>query len=141
MTLTHWDPFRALRRRDDAFDDFVREFFVRGAEAIEPPVEVAETDADVIVKMVVPGVEKEHIDISVEDRSLRVHGELRKESEEKKKSYHRQEIRYGSFERVVPLPTDVDAGKSTATLKNGMLTITVAKAATTKSRHIKVAAA
>ncbi|MGH7894526.1 MAG: Hsp20 family protein, partial [Candidatus Binatia bacterium] len=86
MRLAHWDPFRSLRHREDAFEDFVREFFGRaeGSDVIEPPIEVAESNGDVIVKMIVPGVEKDQIQISVVDNVLTASGEVRKEKEEKK---------------------------------------------------------
>jgi HSP20 family protein len=71
--------------------------------------------------MVVPGVDKDQRDISVTDNTLRVRGETRKEPEEKKKNYYRQEARYGAFERAVRLPAEVDAAKAAADLKNGML--------------------
>jgi HSP20 family protein len=141
MLPTHWDPFRTVKRREESFDDFVREFFGRTiSESTEPPVEVSESNGDVIVKMVVPGVEKDQLDITVDDRTLRVRGELRKEKEEKNKNYYRQEIRYGAFERLVALPAEVDAAKANAALKNGMLTVTLAKSKTSKTQHIKVAA-
>jgi HSP20 family protein len=134
-----WDPFRALRKRDESFEDFVREMFGGGEEAAAPPVEVSEADGNVVVKMVVPGVEKDQLDISVTDNTLTVRGELRKESEEKKKNFYRQEIRYGSFQRAVPLPVEVEDTGANATLKNGMLTVTLPKSKQPKARNIKVA--
>ena len=141
-TLTHWNPFRSLAGREESFDDFVREFFGRtdGAE-IMPPIEVAESDGEVTVKMAVPGVEKDQISITVDDHTLNVRGETKKETEEKKKNYYRQEIRYGSFARAVRLPTEVDAGKTAAELKNGMLTITLPKSKAPKAQTIAVKAA
>jgi HSP20 family protein len=142
MSLIPWEPFRALRRRDDAFEDLFREFFRRPmAEMgeVEPAVEVAESDGDVTVKMEMPGVEKDQIQLTVADDHLTVRGEMRKESEEKRKHYYRQEIRYGAFERAVPLPVEVEAGKATAELKNGMLKITLPKSKQPKAQQIKVA--
>jgi HSP20 family protein len=135
-----WDPFRALRRRDDAFEDLVRDVFGReGAGALEPPVEVAESDGEVTVKMLVPGVEKDQLQVAIDEDVLTVRGEVRKEHEEKKKSYYRQEIRYGAFQRAVRLPAEVEAAKATADLKNGTLKITLPKAKQTKAQQIKVA--
>jgi HSP20 family protein len=139
MALMQWDPFRSLRKRDESFEDFVREMFGGGEEAGAPPVEVSEADGNVVVKMVVPGVEKEQLDISVADNTLTVRGELRKESEEKKKNFYRQEIRYGSFQRAVPLPVEVEDAGANASLKNGMLTVTLPKSKQPKARSIKVA--
>jgi HSP20 family protein len=137
--LTHWNPFRSIEGREDAFQDLVREFFGK-AEGVDlmPPVEVAEGDGDVTVKMAVPGVDKDQISISVDDHVLNVRGETKKETEQKKKNYYRQEIRYGSFARAVRLPAEVDAGKTAAELKNGMLTITLPKSKTPKAQSIRI---
>ena len=140
-TLTRWNPFRSVEEREDAFQNLVREFFGTGESAdLAPPVDVAESDTDVTVKMAVPGVEKDQIQISVDDHVLNVRGEHRKESEEKKKDYYRQEIRYGSFARAVRLPSEVDAAKSAAELKNGVLKVTLPKSKTPKAQTIKIAA-
>jgi len=141
MSLIRWEPFRA-RRREDPFEDFFRDFFRRPIleepEVIEPAAEVAESDGEVTVKMEVPGVEKEQLQLTVADDRLTVRGEMRKESEEKRKNYYRQEIRYGAFQRSVPLPMEVDAAKASAKLKNGMLEITLPKTKQPKAQEIKV---
>ena len=142
FSMTPWEPFRALRRRGDPFDEMFRDFFRRGAEGVgiaEPAVELAESDGEMTVKMEVPGVEKDQIQLTVADDHLVVRGETRKEKEEKKKSYYRQEIRYGAFQRTVPLPVEVDATKAKAELKNGLLTVTLPKSAQPKAREIKIA--
>ena len=142
MSLIRWEPFRA-RRREDPFEDFFRDFFRRPIleepEVIEPAAEVAESDGEVTVKMEVPGVEKDQLQLTVADDRLTVRGEMRKESEEKRKNYNRQEIRYGAFQRSVPLPMEVDAAKANAKLKNGMLEITLPKTKQPKAQEIKVA--
>jgi HSP20 family protein len=139
--LTHWSPFRSIEGREDAFQDLVREFFGKPEGELMPPVDVAESDVEVTVKMAVPGVDKDHISISVDDQVLSVRGESKKETEEKKKNYYRQEIHYGSFARAVRLPAEVDAGKTAAELKNGMLKITLPKSKTPKAQSIKINAA
>jgi HSP20 family protein len=141
MDLMRWDPFRAMRRRDDFGDDFFRDFFRTGGEvgALEPAAEMAESDGEVTVKLQVPGVDKDQVSISVADDLLTVRGEVRKEKEEKKKNFYRQEIRYGSFERVLKLPTEVEGERATAELKNGLLTITLPKSKQPKAHQVKVA--
>jgi HSP20 family protein len=143
MSLIRWEPFRALRRRDEAFDELFRDFFRRpileDGEALEPAVEMAESDGEVTVKMQVPGVEKDQLHLTVADDRLTVRGETRKESEEKRKNYYSQEIRYGAFQRSVPLPAEVDAAKAIAGLKNGVLKVTLPKSKQPKAQEIKVA--
>lgn len=140
--LTKWRPFRSLARRDDLFDDLFRDV-LRGWEVeggmLEPAAEVGETDGEVTVKLEVPGVDKKDIHVSVTDDAVTVRGETRKESEEKQKSFHRREIRYGAFQRSVPLPAEVDPDKVTASLQNGMLTITLPKAPHQKAKRVDVA--
>ena len=143
MSLIRWEPFRALRRRDDTFDDLFRDFFRRpafeGEEVVEPAVEVAESDGEVLVKMEVPGVEKDKLQLTVDDDQLTVRGEVRKETEEKRKNYHRQEIHYGAFQRTIPLPVEVDGAKANAELKNGILKVTLPNSKQPKAQEIKVA--
>jgi HSP20 family protein len=143
FSLIPWEPFRAVRRRDDMFEEMFRDFFHRtGGEdggTAEPAVEIAESDGEMTVKMEVPGVEKDQIQLTVADDHLMVRGETRKEKEEKKKNFYRQEIRYGAFQRTVPLPVEVDATKAKAELKNGVLRVTLPKSAQPKAREVKVA--
>jgi HSP20 family protein len=138
--LIPWSQFRGLRRRDDLLDDFFREFFRAGEESglMEPAAEVAESNGDVTVKMQVPGVPKDRLNISVAEDHLTVRGEVKKEEEEKKKNFYRQEIRYGVFERTVALPAEVNADKAKAELKDGILRITLPKADRPKARKIDV---
>jgi HSP20 family protein len=143
MALIPRDPFRALhRRREDPFEDMFRELSRRWwegeADVLEPAVEVGESDHDVTVKVAVPGVDKDKLTVSIADDVLTVRGEHRKEEEEKKKDLYRQEIRYGAFQRVVPLPAEVDSAKARADLKNGMLTVTAPKTAHPKAQQVKI---
>jgi len=139
--LTHWNPFRAAKRRDDAFEDLFRDLFRRfeDDETMEPSLDLSETEQDVTLKLQVPGVEKDQLHVEIGEDEVRVRGETRRETEEKKKHWYRQEIRYGAFERDVRLPTEVDASKAHADLKNGVLTIVVPKTSTPKARKVEVA--
>ncbi|HZP42428.1 MAG TPA: Hsp20/alpha crystallin family protein [Candidatus Binatia bacterium] len=143
MSLIRWEPFRTIGRRDDVFDELFREFFrrpmVEEGAPLEPAVDVAESDGEVIVKMEVPGVEKDQLHLTVSDDELTVRGETRKESEEKRKRYYRREIHYGAFQRSVPLPVEVDAAKAHAELQNGVLRVSLPKSRQPKAREIEVA--
>jgi len=138
--LTRWDPFRALRSRDDVveFDDLVRDLFGRSEGVLEPAIEVSEGDGEVVVKAVVPGVEKDQLHVTVEDDRLTVRGEIRKEEEKKGKSYFRREIRYGTVQRSVALPVEVDGEKAKADLKNGVLIVRIPKSTKARSREVQV---
>lgn len=138
--LTRWDPFRALRSRDDVFDldDLVRDVFGRSGSALEPAIEVSEADGEVVVKASVPGIDKDQLQVSIQDDQLTIRGEVRKEEEKKGKNVYRQEIRYGLVQRTVHLPVEVDGDKAKADLKNGMLTVRVPKSAKPRSRGVQV---
>jgi HSP20 family protein len=140
--LISWNPFRTLRGRDE-FEDFLRESFrhlpLEAGTGIEPAVEIAETDHDVTVKMQVPGVDKDQLQVSLRDDALSVRGEVKCESEQKKRHFYRQEIRYGAFQREMRLPSEVDATRAKADLKNGMLTVVAPKTAHAKTHRIDVA--
>jgi HSP20 family protein len=141
MSLIRWEPSRVFRRRDDMLDDLFREFFHRplidGDDG--PPVEVKESDGEVIVKMEVPGVEKDKVQLTVADDRLTVRGETSKETEEKRTNYYRQEIQYGAFQRSIPLPVEVDAARASAELKDGMLKVTLPKSKQARAHEVKVA--
>ena len=139
--LTRWDPFRALRSRGEEvvdFDDLVRDLFGRAEGVLEPAIDVSEAEGEVVVKAAVPGVEKEQLHVSVENDRLTVRGETRKEEEKKGKNYFRREIRFGTIQRSVTLPVEVDGDKAKAELKNGMLTIRIPKSSKARSRDVQV---
>lgn len=151
MTSTRWEPQRFLeplrREVDKVFDDFFsgwsglsRRRRHRGEEVelIEPAVEVSETDEAVVVKAQVPGVSKDQLEVEITADGLTLKGEMKEEKEEKKKNYHYQEIRYGAFLRTVPFPVAVESDKATATLKAGVLQVTVPKSTQGKSKPVKV---
>jgi len=143
MALIHWDPVRLLGRRDEVFEDLLRDLIRHPGEnpPFQPAAEISETANDITVKLAVPGVEKEQLAVTVRDDVLTVRGEVRKESEDKRRNFYRQEIRYGAFERSVGLPSEVDGSGSAAELKNGMLRITLPKCAQPRAHQVKVAVA
>jgi HSP20 family protein len=140
-SLSRWDPFRMLARGDQPLEDVFRELFQREDGGLQPAAEVSEAGDEVTVKLTVPGVDKDQLQITVQDDTVSVRGEVKQEKEEKKKSYYRKEIRYGAFQRTVPLPTEVQADGAHAELKNGVLTITLHKSAEQKARTVPVTGA
>jgi len=91
-----------------------------------------------VVRAEVPGMTKDDVDISVLGDTLTIKGERKAESEVKDEDYHRCEMCYGKFSRAVTLPSSVQAGKVAATYDNGMLEITLPKAAEAKPKKIEV---
>jgi len=105
---------------------------------IVPSLDLSETDQAVDVRMDVPGMKPDDIDIQVNGNLLTVSGENKEEKEEKGRSFHRIERRCGSFSRSVTLPCAVKEDKIDAKYLDGVLTISMPKSEEAKSRKIKV---
>ena len=124
---------------DDLFDSFFRGLDrpFAGYKAW-PSIDVAEHEDNIEVRAEVPGCKAEDIDISVYGNTLTISGEKKHEEEKKEKGYYHVESTYGSFRREIALPTDVDQSKIDAVCKDGVLSITLPKAATAKAVKVKV---
>lgn len=146
MALMKWEPtpFRGMldlkKEMDRIFENFFGEKLPVFKEEFEfvPSVDVSETDNEVIVKATVPGVDKKDLNVTISENSISIKGEVKKEKEEKKKNYYRQEISYGAFSRVIPLPVEVKSEEAKANLKDGVLEIVVPKSEKAKVKEIKV---
>ena len=92
-----------------------------------PSVDVIDRDDELLVRAEVPGYRKDEIEISVADRVLTLKGETREEEKEEKGDYYRCEISRGTFSRTVALPAAVDDSKAKASMKDGMLELTLPK--------------
>jgi HSP20 family protein len=85
-----------------------------------------------------PGLDREDIELSLDNNILTLSGEKRHEKEEKGRNYYRSERAYGAFHRRIPLPAEVDAESAEAVYKNGVLTVTLQKTAEAKAKRITV---
>jgi HSP20 family protein len=104
-----------------------------------PPVDIFENDNhEIVIKAEMPGLERGDIDLRVENNTLTLRGERKRESEVKDDSYHRVERAYGTFSRSFSLPATVDAGKVTADYKDGVLTVVLPTREEAKPRQIQV---
>lgn len=103
-----------------------------------PNLDVIDRDNEILVRAEIPGIEKKDLNISLTGNLLTIKGQSAKEVKEEKGDYHRHEISSFSFSRSVALPGEVDTSKTTASLKNGILEITLPKAESSKRRTISV---
>uniref|UniRef100_A0A7C4XL07 Hsp20/alpha crystallin family protein n=1 Tax=candidate division WOR-3 bacterium TaxID=2052148 RepID=A0A7C4XL07_UNCW3 len=140
--LKIWEPFRNLARLEDDFDALMDSLFDRFKLTFDgnwyPAVDVVENDGNLEIKAEIPGIKKEDLKISITDNILTISGEKKKESETKDKHYHRIERYYGSFCRTIPLPEGVDRDKVKASYKDGVLTVTLPKPESMKTKEIEV---
>jgi HSP20 family protein len=142
--LVRWEPFRemlTLREMMDRMIDevFERPFGVTFAGQV-PAIDMYQTDNEVVVKAALPGVKADDVQISVTGDVLTIKGEIKQEEEQKGRSYHIREHRWGAFERSIILPTAVVADKAKAEFENGILTITLPKAEEVRPKTITVKA-
>ncbi|HSD28991.1 MAG TPA: Hsp20/alpha crystallin family protein [Vicinamibacteria bacterium] len=105
-----------------------------------PKLDVSDTPGALVVKAEVPGIDPKEIEVTVQDQVLTIKGEKREEKEEKDEQRYWAERSYGTFARAIRLPAPVEAGKVTATFKNGLLTVKLPKGATAKGTMIPVKA-
>lgn len=129
----------------EGFEDLLSRFWGDEEEAffagqMVASMDMAETDKTVEVRLDLPGVKPENVDIQLNAGTLTVRGERKEEEEEedKERNYHRMERRYGSFSRSVTLPCLVREDEAAAAYKDGVLTITLPKSEEAKTRRIKV---
>ena len=102
-----------------------------------PPVDVAEDQNHILVKVEVPGMEEKDLRVNFEDGLLTVSGERQFERKDER-NYHRIERSYGSFVRTFSLPRTVDANAITADYKNGVLEIAIPKKEEAKPKQIQI---
>ncbi len=139
---TPGDIFDSFRRNvDRLFDDFGSFGAAWSPLKLSPRLDVTDSDGVIEVTAELPGLEEKDINVSIEDGALTISGEKKSESEKKGKNYVYSERSYGSFARRVPLPSGVDPKSVNAKMKQGVLTVTVAKPATATPTKIEVKSA
>src|SRR5574337_1836144 len=125
--MIKWPHLPILASFKDEMNKLFDSFSQRGVTARTgwaPPLDISETDENIIVKAEIPGIEPKDIDISVSGDTLTIKGEKKTEKEEKRKNYHFMERTYGNFSRSVVLPMSVKFEQVKAEYKKGILEIT-----------------
>jgi HSP20 family protein len=101
-------------------------------------IDVYQTPSDIIIKSTIAGVNPEDIDISISNDMVTIKGYRTKDEEIKSEDYYYQECYWGAFSRSVILPVDIEADKAEASMKNGILTLSLPKIEKIKTRKIKI---
>ncbi len=140
-TRAVWNPFRELARIENELNKLFSEFLPSTRESVEvvtwaPRVDVYEKDNNIVIEAEIPGAKKEDIEVKIKDNAVVIKGEVKKEEEKKEENYYRKERFYGTFERVIPLPTEVKAEEAKAEFKDGILRLTIPKA--TQEHEVKI---
>lgn len=141
--ITRWEPFREARRMHDMLDRMMdrslHDPFWSGA-AGSLPLDMYQTDDEVVVKASAPGMTADDLEISVTGETLSIRGSLKSEEAQEGARYHIRERRVESFSRSIQLPTLVEAEKAKAEFENGILTLTLPKVEQVKPKTITVKA-
>lgn len=134
MALMRWNPVAELNRMREEMDRMMERFFgppereLPAVMAWSPSVDVYEQDGNVVVEAELPGVKRENVDVSIQDNSLIISGEMKREEEKKEEGYYRRERHYGRFMRSVPLPVPVTPEQAQAKFQEGVLRVTLPEA-------------
>lgn len=151
MALIKWnggkmlEPFREMEELEREMGRLwdrpllpAREFFPEAGKEWFPRVDVTEEKDRILVRADLPGMKQEEIQVEVDEGTLTIRGERKKETESKEGKTYRLERSYGSFLRSFTLPATVDETKVNAAYKNGVLEVTLPKREGTKAKQIKV---
>lgn len=120
--LTTWRPFSDLAELRARFDRLFEEMG-DGGRTWTPSIDLIKGDQDVTLKVDLPGIKPDEVEIKVEAGTLSVSGEHSEEHEEHKGRYLRRERRSGSFYRAMPLPEGVNPDDIKAECKDGVLEV------------------
>lgn len=101
-------------------------------------VDVYQNNDEIVVQSTVAGVVADDLDINITSESVTIRGKRAKEEKVEEKDYFYQECFWGSFSRSIILPQEIDPDRSTAVIKNGILTIKMPKVNRQKAKKIKV---
>lgn len=141
MALVRWNPFSEIdalqREMNRLFDDFYGDRPTRtngGAIALAPAAEMEETNNTVFLRLEVPGMDANDLDIQATAEAVTIGGERKTEVKEGTRS----EFRYGKFRRTIPMPARIDNRNVTANYQDGILTLTLPKAEDEKAAVVKV---
>ena len=140
-----YEPFRELVSLREAMNSLLEDSFVQPGRLASVtqgpnrlPVDILQTENELIVRAAVPGIRLEDMSISVLNNVLTLKGESKPETPEAKAQHLRQELQYGVFERAFELPIRVQADQADARFEHGILTVKLPKAEDAKPRQIKI---
>lgn len=147
MSLVRWQPFKEIdtlrQQMNRMFDDLMHGEFKslmphEKGMLWAPAIELKETDNEIILKAEIPGVDATDLDVQVSEDAVSISGKHEEETRTEEKGFFRSELRYGEFQRVVPLPATVNHQHVNAEFKGGILTLTLPKVESAQRKFVKV---
>jgi len=143
MSIIRWEPFGETITLRQSMDRLFEDVFTRRPRAAaplvwQPAVEIFETENEVVVKAELPGIDPKNVSVTVTTEGLTIKGEAKTEQEQNGRNYYRRELRYGAYERTIPLSAEVKSDETRATFRHGILEVTVPKAERVRPKTVKV---
>lgn len=147
MAILRWrdqtDPFGGLDDLRTAVDQVFGNYMGRPGRmrlyrGVFPALNMTENEDTLYLTAELPGINPEEIDISATANSIVLRGERKESSTSKEVNYHQREREFGTFRRVIDLPTKIDTDKINASYKNGILTVALPKAEEVKPKQIQI---
>src|SRR6266851_4366655 len=143
-TITRWDQSRGLTSLQDQVNRLFEDNFTRDRSGHAdlatwaPPVDIYETESELVLKADLPDLQDKDIDVRVENNMLTIRGERKFEKDVNEDNYLRVERAYGPFMRSFSLPNTVSSESIGAQYRNGVLTLHLAKREESKPKQIKI---
>ncbi|HMK60806.1 MAG TPA: Hsp20/alpha crystallin family protein [Dissulfurispiraceae bacterium] len=147
MSIDKWSPLKELedmrRDMDRLFDEFTkptrrRRIWPKSEGLVIPNMDMYDRNNDIVVKMELPGVTREDIDLTITKDVLIVKGAVKKDEEVKEEDYFIAERTYGNFTRTITLPFEVENEKAQASINNGVLEIVIPKKEVSRPKEIRI---
>jgi HSP20 family protein len=144
MALVRWEPAREVDSLQSEVNRVFDAFFGNGTSRTRrwvPPMDLVETDSDLVLRADLPGLTRDDVEIEIKDGTLTVSGERKSQHEEESEGYYRVERAFGRFSRSLTLPEGIDAESVVAEFADGVLEVRIPKPAERKPHRVAIGAA
>ncbi len=146
MSIVRWDPFRDVSTLQDRINRIFNESFGRtrdfddevGLYDWRPPVDIYETGDGIVLKVELPGINKDDVSVEVKDNVLTLKGERLLDPAIKDEHYYRKERSFGKFNRSFSLQEQIKPDLIKATFKDGVLTVEIPRPEEEKPKQVTV---
>lgn len=143
-TITRFDPISEMQRMNHMFERLfgtpvdASDRFVAAPRDLTVPLDVVEKEDKFVIRAAVPGVSPDELNVSIEGGVLTISGETKHEEEGEQDKVYFRECSYGSFNRSIRLPQNLEVDKVDAEFENGFVSITIPKVPEEKPKTLKV---
>jgi HSP20 family protein len=140
MTIIRYNPWQEINAIQRQFDRMFNDTIIPELTNLTkvPAAELTETETAIVLKLEIPGMRSEDVDIQVTNKSVTVSGDRKSTTSSEANGKTHSEFHYGKFHRVIPLPVKVQHTNTTADYQDGILHLTLPKAEEEQNKVVKV---